>query len=129
MRNAKATVPLPSIGPNKSYAPGTSERKELKAKLSELRGTQMEIPLIIGGKEIRTGRLGACILPHDHESAIGTYHMVGQREVDMAIHAASNPEGWKAPCAEGTVWDELKSIRFLALPSFPPSSSASTDKR
>jgi hypothetical protein len=39
MRNAKATVPLPSIEPIKSYAPGTSDRKELKAKLSELRGT------------------------------------------------------------------------------------------
>ena len=71
-----------------SYAPGSKEKIELKAKLKELKEQEIEIPLIIGGKEVRTGDLGDCVLPHQHNKKIGVYHKAGEKEVLMAIEAA-----------------------------------------
>ncbi|UCB46041.1 MAG: L-glutamate gamma-semialdehyde dehydrogenase [Spirochaetota bacterium] len=88
MANAKFSVPFPTNEPVKSFAPGTSERESLKAKLKELKGNQIEIPLIIGGEEVKTGKMGDCILPHDHGTVIGKYHKAGEREVKAAIEAA-----------------------------------------
>jgi 1-pyrroline-5-carboxylate dehydrogenase len=88
MANAKFNLSLPSNEPIKSYAPGTPERKDIKAKLEELRNKQVEIPLIIGGKEVKTRNLGECILPHDHGTVVGTYHKAGEKEVQMAIEAS-----------------------------------------
>ncbi len=88
MSNAKFNLSLPSNEPIKTYAPNTPERKDIKAKLEELRNKQIEIPLIIGGKEVKTGNLGKCILPHNHGTVVGTYHKAGEREVQMAIEAS-----------------------------------------
>ncbi len=88
MPNAKYYIPLPPNEPIRSYAPGTEDRKKLKAALAELRESEIEIPLIIGGKEIRTGKMGKCVLPHNHQKVIGHYHMAGEKEVQMAIDAA-----------------------------------------
>jgi 1-pyrroline-5-carboxylate dehydrogenase len=85
--NAQFNLPLPPNEPLKSYAPGSPERISLKAKLKELRSQQIEIPLIIGGKEVRTGKKGKCILPHAHKTVIGEYHQAGEKEVKMAIDA------------------------------------------
>ena len=71
MANSKPYLSLPANEPIKSYAPCTPERDDIKAKLQELRNQQIEIPIIIGGKEIRTGNMGKCILPHDHETVMG----------------------------------------------------------
>ncbi|UCF99599.1 MAG: L-glutamate gamma-semialdehyde dehydrogenase [Spirochaetaceae bacterium] len=97
MGNAICNLSLPINEPVKSYAPGTAERQEVKAALSELKSQEIEIPLIIGGREIKTGKLGKCILPHDHRRVIGTYHQAGKREVQMAIDAALKARGdWAA---------------------------------
>ncbi len=97
MGNAICNLSLPVNEPVKSYAPGTAERQAVKAELAELKRQEIEIPLIIGGKEIKTGKLGKCILPHDHRRVIGTYHKAGQREVQMAIDAALKARGdWAA---------------------------------
>jgi 1-pyrroline-5-carboxylate dehydrogenase len=88
MSNAKFNLILPSNEPIKTYAPNTPERKDIKAKLEELRNKQIEIPLIIGGKEVKAGNLGKCILPHNHGTVVGTYHKAGEREVQMAIEAS-----------------------------------------
>ena len=61
MANAKFNLSLPSNEPIKSYAPGTLERRDIKAKLKELKAQQIEIPVIIGGKEIKTGNMGKCV--------------------------------------------------------------------
>ena len=74
-----SNLSLPSNEPIKSYAPGTPERKQIKIKLKELKNRQIEIPIIIGDKEIKTGNLGQCILPHDHGTVVGTYHKAGER--------------------------------------------------
>ena len=90
MTNAKFNLSLPSNEPIKSYAPGTPERDDIKAKLQELKNRQIEIPIIIGGKEIKTGNLGKCVLPHDHGTVVGIYHKAGEKEVQMAIETALN---------------------------------------
>ncbi len=74
--------------PVKSYAPGTPERKELKAELERIASEQIEIPLIIGGKEIKTGKTGTVVMPHKHSHVLAIYHKAGKEEVLMAIEAA-----------------------------------------
>ncbi|MDP6991482.1 MAG: L-glutamate gamma-semialdehyde dehydrogenase [Candidatus Marinimicrobia bacterium] len=88
MQNAKAIVPKPINEPILSYAPGTPERAALKARIEELKSQQIEVPLIIGGQEIKTGNMGEMRVPHDHEHILGHYHMAGPKEVKMAIEAA-----------------------------------------
>ncbi len=88
MSNAKFMVPLPPNEPIKTYTPGSPERQSLKAKLTELSQKQIEIPLIIGGEEVRTGKKGKCVLPHNHQVIIGEYHKAGEQEVKMAIQAS-----------------------------------------
>ncbi len=88
MQNAKAIVPKPVNEPILSYAPGTPERAALKARIQELKSQQIEVPLIIGGQEIKTGNMGEMRIPHDHQHILGHYHMAGPKEVKMAIEAA-----------------------------------------
>lgn len=117
MANAKYNVPLPPNEPVKSYAPGTPERETIKTTLAELRGQHIEIPLIIGGKEVKTGRLGRCILPHDHQTVVGTYHQAGEKEVQKAIEAALKArKQWAAMDWQDRVAVFLKAADLLAGP-------------
>ncbi|MCR6545213.1 L-glutamate gamma-semialdehyde dehydrogenase [Dehalobacterium formicoaceticum] len=70
------------------YLPESPERKELEAELINLKNSLVDIPVIINGKEIRTGNKGQCILPHNKNKVIGEYHKAGKKEVEMAIEAA-----------------------------------------
>lgn len=88
MSNAYFKVPLPINEPVKTYKPGSPEREELKKKLTELKSKQIEVPLIIGGKEVRTGNTEEMRIPHNHSHILGVYHKAGKKEVDMAIEAA-----------------------------------------
>ena len=71
-----------------TYAPGTPERESVKKVLNELMAEKIEIPVIIGGKEIYTGKTGTVVCPHDHQHVLATYHMAGEKEIKMAIEAA-----------------------------------------
>ncbi len=88
MANSIFKVAKPENEPVLSYAPGTKERAQLKARLTELRTQEIEIPLIIGGKEVTTGKTGKCIIPHRKDCVIGTYHIAAEKEVRAAIDAA-----------------------------------------
>ncbi len=88
MSNAYFKVPLPINEPVLSYAPGTPEKEALKKKLKELQSKEIEIPLIIGGKEIKTGKTAEIRAPHDHSKKLGVYHKASAKEVNMAIEAA-----------------------------------------
>ncbi len=88
MSNAFFKVPEPYNEPILNYAPGSKERAELKEKLVEMQNGQVEIPLIIGGKEIKTGRMVEIRAPHNRDLLLGTYHKAGKEEVDLAIQAA-----------------------------------------
>jgi len=117
MANAKYSIALPVNEKIRSYNPGSEERSTLKRELENLRNQHIEIPLIIGGEEVRTGRMGECILPHDHRTVIANYHQAGQREVGMAIEAARTAQHtWAA-----MEWHEraavfLKAAQLLSGP-------------
>ena len=82
-------VPIPINEPIRSYAPGTSERQALKNKLAAMTAEKIEIPIIIGGKEIRTGNTGTQVIPHRHAHVLATWHKAGTKEVEQAIKAAA----------------------------------------
>ena len=86
-------VPQPSNEPVFNYAPGSTEKAALKAQLKELSGETMEFPLIIGGKEVRTGNLADCRCPHDHKHVLARYHKAGPEEITMAVKEAK--KAWK----------------------------------
>lgn len=88
MNNALFTFAKPINEPVKSYAPGTNEKKLLKDALRRLSSEVWDIPLIIGGEEVRTGNMGKVVMPHDHHHVLATYHKAGEKEVQMAIDAA-----------------------------------------
>ena len=74
MRNAVITFPVPANEPVKSYLVGSPERQALEAELERQSHTVVDIPIIIGGKEIRTGDTGTVTCPHDHHHVLATYH-------------------------------------------------------
>ena len=76
--------------PIKDYLPGSEEKVSLKAKLKELSSTTFDIPIIINGQEIRTGDTGNCVMPHNHNHVLATYHKAGEKEVNMAIDSLLN---------------------------------------
>jgi len=88
MSNAYFKVPHPINEPIKSYKPGSPEREELKKKLVELKSKQIEVPLIIGGEEVKTGNTEKMVIPHNHSHVLGIYHKAGKKEVEMAVEAA-----------------------------------------
>jgi 1-pyrroline-5-carboxylate dehydrogenase len=91
--NSIPQVPAPINEPVLSYAPGTSERSALKAALERMAGEEIEIPLVIGGREVRTGNTEVQVMPHDHGHVLARYHKAGPAEVKEAIRAAQ--EAWR----------------------------------
>ncbi len=117
MSNAYFFVPEPSNEPILNYAPGSPERAELKAKLEELKSQQIEAPLIIGGKEVRSGKTAELRVPHDHSLKLGVYHKAGEKEVQMAVEAALEAQKtWANMPWEHRVSIFLKAAELLAGP-------------
>ncbi len=117
MSNAYFKVPVPVNEPVKSYAPGSPERAELQAKLAELKSQVVDIPLIIGGKEIRTGDTAEIRAPHNHELLLGRYHKAGAKEVEMAVEAAITAQkSWADMPWEHRASVFLKAAELLAGP-------------
>jgi 1-pyrroline-5-carboxylate dehydrogenase len=103
-------VPDPQNEPVLSYAPGTRERDELKKQIREYRENLTDIPMFIGGKEIRTGEVVEIHPPHDHQHLLGHYHQGGEKEVKMAIDAALKArETWAS-----LPWEERASVFLKA---------------
>jgi len=88
MNNAIFNLERPENEHTLNYAPGCKERKQLNAELDRLSNEVQDIPLIIGGKEVRTGNTGKVVMPHDHQHVLANYHKAGEKEVQMAIEAA-----------------------------------------
>jgi 1-pyrroline-5-carboxylate dehydrogenase len=108
--NGLASVPPPRNEPVLSHAPGTPERAALKAKLEELAAERIEIPLIIGGREVRTGRTAEAVMPHDHGQVLATWHQAGPDEVGAAVRSALEAqrewESWR--------WEDRASVFLRA---------------
>jgi 1-pyrroline-5-carboxylate dehydrogenase len=91
--NAIIEVPTPFNEPIYSYAPGSREKKDLEAHLDKMLNEKIEIPLIIGGKEILSGNMADCRCPHDHNHVLAQYHAAGPPELDKAVKEAQ--KAWK----------------------------------
>ncbi len=90
--NVSPKIPTPVNEPVLGYAPGSPERVELKRTLKDMSSRQLEIPLVIGGKEVRTGRTVDVVMPHCHRHVLAKAHQAGPAEVEAAIAAAR--EAW-----------------------------------
>ena len=85
-------VPPPVNEPVKSYAPGSPEKAALKARLTDMASERVDIPIIVGGKEIRTGDLAQSVMPHDHAHVLADWHRATPDVVRQAIAAAKTAE-------------------------------------
>ncbi len=81
-------VPRPENDPNLTYAPGTPARAELKARLATMASETVDIPIVIGGKEIRTGATEPSVMPHKHGHVLGHFHKATAGHVGQAVDAA-----------------------------------------
>src|SRR2546422_7710130 len=95
--NATPKIPIPINEAVRSYAPGTAERAELKRALKEMSGQPIEIPLVIGGREIRTGKTAPVGMPHCHRHVLATVHQAGAAGIAAAI--APGPQAWRGRSA------------------------------
>ncbi|HMF96872.1 MAG TPA: aldehyde dehydrogenase family protein, partial [Vicinamibacterales bacterium] len=86
--NGHRRVPPPVNEPVHSYAPGSPERASLKAKLKQLSSETIDMPLIIGGREVKTGDCGRAVMPHDHSHVLGDYQKATEKQVLQAVEAA-----------------------------------------
>lgn len=106
MNNSLFQFAKPANEPVKEYRPGSPERLELEKELDKQSKEIVDIPIIIGGKEIRTGDIGEVVMPHNHKHVVARYHKVGEKEVNMAIEAAlAAKKEW-----ENTPWTERAAI-------------------
>ena len=109
-------VPPPVNEPVKGYAPGSPERRSLQARLASMAAERIEVPLVSGGKELRTGRLAQAVMSHDHAHVLADVHMGGEAEVALAIEAARKAKAaWSEMPWEQRVAIFLKAADLLAV--------------
>ncbi|MCA8975464.1 MAG: L-glutamate gamma-semialdehyde dehydrogenase [Planctomycetes bacterium] len=117
MSNASFEVPVPKNEPVRSYAPGSAERAALKRALDRMASETVEMPMIIGGQEVRSGNTANAVMPHDHGHVLGSYHQGDAEAVAAAAKAAKAAERqW-----QNTPWEHraavfLKAADLLAGP-------------
>jgi 1-pyrroline-5-carboxylate dehydrogenase len=103
--------------PVRSYAPGTSERAEVRRRLEEMQSERIEIPCVIGGREVRTGTTFESVMPHRKSHVLADVHEGGPAEVEQSIKAAA--DAWRD--WSRTPWEEraavfLRAAELLAGP-------------
>src|SRR5690242_9292664 len=95
--NGRRRVPPPVNEPIRSYAPGSPDRASLKAKLKAMAGEKIDMPLIIGVREVKTGDGGRSVMPHDHAHVLGEYQKAAEKHVLQAVEAAQKAQKeWSA---------------------------------
>ncbi len=111
------TVPVPVNEPVKNYAPGSAERIAVKAMLTELRSKELDIPMYIDGKEVRSNDKVRIAPPHDHKHTLGYFHKSNKDHVKQAIDAAlaAKPK-WEALAWEHRASIFLKAAELIAGP-------------
>ena len=110
MANAIFKVPEPGNEPILSYAPSTKERADIQTMLKKLKSEKWDIPMVIDGKEIRTGKTTTIHPPHELAHTLGEYHVGNADHVQMAIDAAMKAKiDW-----ENMPWEERAAIFLKA---------------
>ena len=113
--NGRRRVPPPVNEPVNSYAPGTPARAALKARLAEMSAERVDIPLVIGGKEVRTGQTAHSVSPHNHARVLGDYHKATAEHVKAAVDAAREGQReWASWPWEDRIAIFLKAAELLA---------------
>lgn len=108
--NTTTCVEIPKNEKVLNYGPGSPERRAVKATMNTMMASPIEIPLIIGGKEIRTGKTATCVMPHDHGHVLATFHMAEAEHVQAAIKSAMEAKrDW-----EDTPWEHRMSVFLKA---------------
>ena len=110
MSNAFFQVPEPVNEPVKSYAPGTPEREALQQAIADLKQKEMDIPMFIGGQEVRSGDVRSIHPPHERAHTLGQYHKGNGEHVKQAIDAALAAK----PAWENLPWEQRASIFLKA---------------
>jgi 1-pyrroline-5-carboxylate dehydrogenase len=110
MTHGTFRVPPPQNEPVKGYAPGSPEKSALKRQLSALAAEEIEVPLVIDGREVRTGRTESIVMPHDHRHRLGTFHQAGAKEVTAAIDAAERAR----PAWAALPWEQRAAVFLRA---------------
>ena len=112
-----SAIPKPINEPILNFSPGSPERASLQAKLKELSAKEIEIPLLIGGAEVRTGDTGTCVMPHNHGHVLARFHQAGPAEVAQAISAAKDAwADWSRTPLDERAQIFLKMAKLLAGP-------------
>ena len=117
MTHGTFSVPIPTNEPVRSYAPGSPERASLEREVARQAKLQVDVPLLIGGQEVRTGNTAKMVMPHNHKHVTGHYHLAGPKEVTQAMDACqAASQGWA-----DMPWNEraaifLKAAELLAGP-------------
>lgn len=110
MTHGNFNVPPPVNEPVRSYAPGSPERASIEAELKRQSNIELDVPLLIGGEEIRTGDTAPMVVPHNHKHVTGHFHMAGEKEVAAAMDACEDAaRGWEA-----MPWNERVAIFLKA---------------
>ena len=110
-------VPVPYNEPVKPYAPGSPERRELRSALEAAKEIEADVPMYIGGEEVRTGNKKPMNPPHDHQYLLGYFHEGDRSHVEQAINAAMGAkEAWAALPWEQRASIFLKAAELLAGP-------------
>jgi 1-pyrroline-5-carboxylate dehydrogenase len=110
IQNGAFQLAMPANEPVKSYAPGSPERRAALDTYGKMYNEQIEIPMVIGGRDVRTGQLRDITPPHDHGHVIGRYHLGGKAEVNAAIDAALKAK----PAWEAMAWHDRAAVFMKA---------------
>ena len=110
-------VPEPVNEPVKGYEPGSPERDELRRRLDELSAERLDLPLVIGGEEVRTGDTFEAVMPHRRAHVLADVHKGAAPEVERAIKAAADAwEDWSRTPWEDRAAVFLRASELLAGP-------------
>jgi 1-pyrroline-5-carboxylate dehydrogenase len=110
MSHGAFRVPHPINEPVKSYAPRSAEKLSLKARLKSMSSEPVDVPLVIGGREVRTGKTAPIAIPHNHRRHLGAFHQAGATEVAQAIDAAEKAR----PAWAAMPWEERAAVFLRA---------------
>ena len=110
-------VTLPEIKNEtvRGYAPGSPEREEISAALRQMTNTRQDLPSVIAGKAVRTGRIELAVMPHNHKHILADVHLAGSEQVRAAISAANEAQqDWAASAWTDRAAVFLKAAHILA---------------
>jgi 1-pyrroline-5-carboxylate dehydrogenase len=115
MHDSLASVPMPYNEPILDYAPDSDERDELSLALDRIASEEIEIPCVIGGERVTTGKLETVVMPHDHGHVLGKFHVAGADEMKRAIAAAADAKReWQSMRWESRAAVLLRAAELIA---------------